>query len=109
MSWHVYLVRCRDGSLYCGVARDVARRVAEHNSGAGARYVVPSRRPVACVWTRRARDRGDALRLELWLKRREAAVKRELAAGTRRLVRGRGDAPDLESAWRTVRRKTRDG
>lgn len=109
MTWHVYLVLCRDGSLYCGIARDVARRVAEHNAGAGARYVVPSRRPVACVWTRRARDHGDALRLELWLKRRETSVKRELAAGTIRLARGRDAEAGLETAWRTVRRRIRNG
>ena len=36
MTWTVYVARCRDGSLYTGVTTDPARRLAEHNSGAGA-------------------------------------------------------------------------
>ena len=36
--WFVYLLRCRDGTYYTGVARDVERRLAEHNAGRGARY-----------------------------------------------------------------------
>ncbi|MGH7592137.1 MAG: GIY-YIG nuclease family protein, partial [Gemmatimonadales bacterium] len=38
MPWYVYLVRCGDGTLYTGVATDLARRVAEHNAGRGAKY-----------------------------------------------------------------------
>lgn len=46
MKYHVYLVRCSDGSLYCGATTDVARRVREHNeSPHGSRYC-RSRRPV---------------------------------------------------------------
>src|SRR3954467_6666356 len=40
--WYVYVARCRDDSLYCGIARDVAARIAEHDAGTGARY---TRRP----------------------------------------------------------------
>jgi putative endonuclease len=77
-SWHVYLVLCRDNTLYCGIAISIPRRVAQHNAGAGARYIVPSRRPVVCVWKRRARNQGDALRLEYWLKQRDAGMKKAL-------------------------------
>jgi putative endonuclease len=76
--WNVYLVRCRDGSLYCGIATSVVRRVAEHNAGKGAKYIVPSRRPAVCVWKRRVRDQSEALRLEYWLKRRDADTKAAL-------------------------------
>lgn len=95
-SWHVYLVRCRDGSLYCGIAADLRRRLAQHNDGTGAKYIVPSRRPVVCVWKRRARDQGDALRLEYWLKGREVAAKRRLAEGLDTVRR------TPEGSWRIV-------
>ncbi len=36
--WHVYMIRCRDNSLYTGVAIDVLKRFQEHASGKGARY-----------------------------------------------------------------------
>jgi putative endonuclease len=81
MRWHVYLVRCRDGSLYCGIASDVADRVARHNAGRGARYIVPSRRPVECVWRRAVADKSRALSLEYWVKRLKAEEKRALAGG----------------------------
>jgi len=77
-TWHVYLALCRDGSLYCGIALSVARRIGQHNAGTGARYMVPSRRPVTCAWKRRAGARGEALRLEAWIKRQPTAVKRAL-------------------------------
>ena len=66
--WVVYLVRCRDGSLYCGVAVDVEERIARHNSGRGARYT-RGRGPVELAGLSRAMSRGDALRLEQRIKR----------------------------------------
>ena len=47
--YFVYMLRCRDGSLYTGSTVDVARRVAVHNSGKGAKYT-RSRLPVELVW-----------------------------------------------------------
>ena len=38
MSWYVYMLRCRDNSLYTGYTDDVERRLAVHNSGKGAKY-----------------------------------------------------------------------
>jgi putative endonuclease len=66
-AWFVYVVRCRDGSLYTGVARDVSARVVKHNQGRGARYT-RGRRPVALVHMERKQSQGAALR-------REAAIK----------------------------------
>jgi putative endonuclease len=86
-AWNVYLVRCRDGSLYCGIATSIARRVAEHNAGKGAKYVVSARRPVICVWKRRVSGHGDALRLEYWVKRLPVAEKRLLAEGSAKVRR----------------------
>jgi formylglycine-generating enzyme required for sulfatase activity len=65
--WFVYVVRCRDGSLYTGISTDVAARVARHNAGTGARYT-RARRPVELVYTEAKRSRSNALR-------REAAIK----------------------------------
>ena len=66
-AWFVYMVRCRDGSLYTGIARDVGARIAKHNQGLGARYT-RGRGPVALVHVERKRSQGSALR-------REAAIK----------------------------------
>ncbi len=65
--WYVYMVRCKDGSLYTGATNDVQKRVNAHNTGRGARYT-RSRRPVALVYTRRVRDRSRALSVEARLK-----------------------------------------
>lgn len=79
-AWHVYVVRCADGTLYTGIARDVGARIATHNEGAGARYT-RGRRPVHLVHVEPAADRGAALRREYAIKRLPAAAKRALARG----------------------------
>ena len=68
MSYWVYMLRCRDGSLYTGSTTDVERRRALHNAGKGAKY---TRRhgPVEVVYREACADRSAALR-------REAAIKR---------------------------------
>jgi putative endonuclease len=66
--WFVYIARCGDGSLYTGIARDVAVRIAAHNAGRGARYT-RGRGPIALCAHRRCGSKGDALRLELAVKR----------------------------------------
>jgi putative endonuclease len=66
--WFVYLARCSDGTLYCGVARDVAARIAQHDAGKGARYT-RGRGPLVTLAVRKCKSHGDALRLELAVKR----------------------------------------
>jgi putative endonuclease len=66
--WLCYLVRCADGTLYCGVTNDLGRRLDAHNAGKGARYTA-GRRPVRLVWSEPCGTRGDALRRELAVKR----------------------------------------
>ena len=75
--WRVYVVECADGSLYTGIARDVASRVEQHNRGTGARYT-RGRLPVRLVHVESAADRGAALRREYQIKRMSAAEKRRL-------------------------------
>lgn len=74
-AWHVYLLRCADATLYCGVTTDVERRVNEHNAGErGAKYT-RSRRPVELICCVETRDRAEACRLEYAVKRRPRAEK----------------------------------
>jgi putative endonuclease len=76
--WFVYVARCADGSLYTGIARDVARRIAQHDAGKGARYT-RGRGPLAVCAVRRCKTHGDALRLELAIKRLPRPDKERLA------------------------------
>ncbi len=84
--WHVYLLRCRDGTLYAGATNDLSGRLARHAAGKGARYT-RSRLPVELVWKVRAGDRGGALRREAAVKRLSRAEKLALVA---RAIRRRG-------------------
>jgi len=77
-AWTVYIVRCSDASLYTGVAKDLARRIEQHNAGTGAKYT-RSRLPVTLVYSEAAVDRSAALRREIEIKRLSAASKRRLA------------------------------
>jgi len=76
-SWSVYLLRCRDGSLYTGVTTDLERRLRMHHAGRGARYT-RGRGPFVVVHVEEIGSRGDALRRELAIKRLRAAEKRRL-------------------------------
>ena len=75
--WFVYVVRCRDGSLYTGISTDVGARVARHNAGAGARYT-RARRPVRLLYVERKRSRSNALKREAAIKALPRARKIEL-------------------------------
>ena len=66
--WCVYLLRCGDGSLYTGITNDLAKRLAAHRDGCGARYT-RGRGPLALVHTEPARTRSAALCREHELKR----------------------------------------
>ncbi len=73
-SWCVYVLRCRDGSLYTGSTNDLAARLERHASGNGARYT-RSRLPLSLVYQEHAKDRGAALRREAAMKRLTRAEK----------------------------------
>ena len=78
----VYIVRCADGTLYTGYARDPHARVKAHNSGRGARYT-SGRRPVRLVYSKKCRSRGAALRREYQLKQWTRRKKEALIASAR--------------------------
>ena len=73
-AWSVYLLRCGDGTLYCGVTNDVERRLEAHRAGRGARYT-RGRGPLELVHLEKARGRGDALKREAAWKRLPRAEK----------------------------------
>ncbi|MBU1002679.1 MAG: GIY-YIG nuclease family protein [Proteobacteria bacterium] len=77
--WTVYLLRCADGSLYCGVTTDLERRIREHNSGSGAKYT-RSRTPVTLAASAEFSDRSTACRIENAVKRRPAQDKMSFLA-----------------------------
>jgi putative endonuclease len=73
----VYLLRCRDGSLYTGITNDLSRRLAAHRAGRASAYT-RSRRPLRLVYREAARDRSAALRREAAIKRLTRKAKLEL-------------------------------
>ena len=75
----VYLLRCRDGSLYCGWTTDVPRRLLAHRDGTASRYT-RSRRPVDLAAVIEVADRSSALREEARIKRLSRAEKLALVA-----------------------------
>jgi putative endonuclease len=84
--WYVYVARCADGTLYCGIARDVAQRISEHDVGTGARYT-RGRGPLRVVLVRRCLDKGRALRLEYSIKQLSRTQKEALIAEPARIDR----------------------
>ena len=79
MSAYVYIVECADGTLYTGWTDDVAKRVAGHNAGRGAKYT-RSRRPVVLRYYEEMPDRASALSREAAIKRLSRAAKQQLIA-----------------------------
>ena len=73
------MLRCRDGSLYTGIAKDVARRLAEHARGRASRYT-RARLPVTLLWSRRVRTWRRALQEEHRLKTLSRREKEALVA-----------------------------
>jgi putative endonuclease len=78
-----YIVRCADGTLYTGYARDPHARAKVHNSGRGARYT-SGRRPVRLVYAETFESRSDALKREYQLKRLTRVRKEALIAAHKR-------------------------
>lgn len=78
-AWFVYLIECRDGSVYTGIATDVDRRYAQHLAGKGARYT-RANPPVQLLAHFPHPDRASASRAEYAIKQLTAARKRALCA-----------------------------
>ena len=68
MNWYVYILRCKDDTLYCGITPDMKRRLEQHRSGKGAKYT-RGRGPLELVYSEVCPTHSEALK-------REAAIKR---------------------------------
>ena len=65
--WTVYLLRCGDGTLYCGITNDLQNRLEAHRSGKGAKYT-RGRGPLELVYTESCEDKSAALKRERQIK-----------------------------------------
>jgi putative endonuclease len=77
--WFVYLLRCGDGTLYCGIALDVEARLKQHQEGKGAKYT-RGRGPLVLVYREACGTKAEALRRERAIKRMSRAAKLSLCA-----------------------------
>ena len=75
--WIVYILQCRDGTLYTGITNHFSRRLAAHNRGRGAKYTL-GRGPVVPVYQEVCPDHGSALRREQAIQALPRAKKLEL-------------------------------
>jgi len=73
-TWYVYLLRCADNSLYCGISSDVNRRLTEHNAGTASKYT-RSRLPVFLEEYVQVTDKSEALKLEIKVKKQSQKNK----------------------------------
>ena len=80
--WHVYMIRCSDGTLYTGITTDLKRRFSQHNGQQGARYF-RGRDPERIVYLESGHDRSSASQREAAIKKMRRAEK-ELLIGSSR-------------------------
>lgn len=75
-AWLLYVLKCRDNTLYTGITTDVSRRVKQHNSGIASRYT-RSRLPVKLIFSEPCRGRSQALKKEYAMKQLSRKEKEE--------------------------------
>lgn len=78
-AWYLYMVRCRDGKLYTGIAIDIERRIAEHQAGKGAKCL-RGRAPLRLVFKRKIGSRSLALKVEQLIKKLPKREKEMIVA-----------------------------
>ena len=78
MTYFVYLARCADDSLYCGICKDLEAREATHNAGKGAKYT-RARLPIQFVYHEECESRSVALKREAEIKKWTKTQKEQLA------------------------------
>jgi putative endonuclease len=78
-NWYLYLIRCRDNSLYTGISTDVARRFVQHQGkgNAGSKYL-KGRGPLRLVFQKKVGTKSLALKVELRVKRMSKGNKEKL-------------------------------
>jgi len=81
MSWVCYMLHCADGTLYTGITNDLAKRIAAHNAGEGAKYT-RGRTPVVLAHVEHCADKSAALKREMIIKRLSRCEKQALCGVT---------------------------
>ena len=92
--WFVYIAKCRDDSLYCGISTNVERRIHEHNHTKRAARYTRSRRPVSLIFKSISMNRSQASFIEARFKKLKVTQKRELINDIRKF----NDYFDIECA-----------
>ncbi len=82
--WHLYILRCRDNTLYTGITTDVEKRLEAHRSGKGAKYT-RGRGPLVLVYQETCGSHSAALRRELEIKALSREEKEGLIAGEEKI------------------------
>jgi putative endonuclease len=103
-SWSVYLLRCADGTLYCGITNDITRRLGAHARG-GVKYT-RGRLPVKLAHLEPAADRGQALRREAALKRLTRSQKLRLVSNSARGISAPATCADAPNSLSPIDGKT---
>lgn len=97
-TFSLYILRCADDSLYTGIASDVNRRIAEHETGGrGAKYL-RGKQPLRLEFSSEVGDRATASRLEYRVKQLSRAQKEALIAGRRSIADLLADQSSLEGS-----------
>jgi len=79
-SWFVYILKCKNNSLYTGITTNLTRRIKEHNSGSGSHYTKVFR-PVKLIWNETHSSHSSALKREAQIKKWTRKKKLALIAG----------------------------
>ncbi len=85
--YYLYILRCSDGSLYCGQTKDLDRRMKEHNSDGSKSKYTRTRRPVRLVYFEKYQTVNEVLRREWQVKRWSRSKKEALIQGSKVLLK----------------------
>lgn len=78
-NWVVYILRCRDNTLYTGITNNIEKRLASHNKGTASRYT-RTRLPVELLGKSKGMSGKEALRLEIKIKQQPREKKLKVLA-----------------------------
>jgi len=87
--WYLYILRCKDDTLYTGITTDVEKRLEAHRSGKGAKYT-RGRSPLELVYRESCGSHSEALKRELEIKALSRQEKQQIIAG-QRILPEKGD------------------
>ncbi len=74
----VYIVRCKDNSLYTGITKDLEKRIDEHNNSPLWAKYTRNKRPISLIWSKEVSDRSQASKSERLIKKMTKTQKEEL-------------------------------